>query len=159
MKATTRATIAAAALGKDVKVTLSVKNEALPVNTSASGEGTISIADDGSVTTKGVQDTAAHIPMGREGANGPVIVPFTKDGDTCKAPPGAPEVAPARGPPLSEQPAQLHWDDTPAPALSVRVRPARELIGLRSSCRCARPASGMEVAVRFCRAAPQTRQR
>jgi hypothetical protein len=28
----------------------------------------------------------------------------------------APEVATARGPPLWEQAAQLHWDDTPAPA-------------------------------------------
>jgi hypothetical protein len=31
-------------------------------------------------------------------------------------PTAAPEVAPARGPPLWEQPAQPHWDDTPAPA-------------------------------------------
>jgi hypothetical protein len=102
MKATTRATIVAAALAlaasgvalaKDVKVTLSGKNEVPPVNTSASGEGTISVADDGSVsgsvTTKGVQGTAAHIHMAKEGANGPVIVPFTKDGDTYKAPAGA----------------------------------------------------------------------
>jgi hypothetical protein len=81
------------AYGKDVKVTLSGKNEVPPVNTQASGEGTISIADDGavtgSVTTKGVQATAAHIHMGKEGANGPVIVPFTKEGDTFKAPAGA----------------------------------------------------------------------
>ena len=39
-------------------------------------------------------------------------------------------VAPARGPPLWEQAAQLHWDDIPAPAPSVRVRPAGELVGL-----------------------------
>ena len=31
-------------------------------------------------------------------------------------PTAAPEVAPARGPPLWEQAAQLHWDNTPAPA-------------------------------------------
>jgi hypothetical protein len=31
-------------------------------------------------------------------------------------PTAAPEVAPARGPPLWEQAAQSHWDDTPAPA-------------------------------------------
>jgi hypothetical protein len=64
-----------------------------PVTTSAKGEGTITIGDDGavsgSVTTTGVQGTAAHIHMGAAGANGPVIVPFTKDGDTYKAPPGA----------------------------------------------------------------------
>ena len=36
---------------------------------------------------------------------------------TCLGEPTAPpEVAPARGPPLWEQAAQLHWDDTPAPA-------------------------------------------
>ena len=74
----------------DVKVTLSGANEVPPVTTSATGDGTISIADDGavsgSVTTKGVHGTAAHIHMGAAGKNGPVIVPFTKDGDTYKAP-------------------------------------------------------------------------
>ena len=39
--------------------------------------------------TKGIQGTAAHIHMGAAGKNGPVIVPFTKDGDTYKAPAGA----------------------------------------------------------------------
>jgi hypothetical protein len=81
------------ALGADVKVTLSGANEVPPVMTSASGEGTISIADDGavsgSVMTKGVQGTAAHIHIGAAGKNGPVIVPFAKDGDTYKAPAGA----------------------------------------------------------------------
>jgi CHRD domain len=76
-----------------VKVTLSGGNEVPPVTTSASGEGTISVADDGtvsgSVTTKGVQGTAAHIHMGAAGKNGPVLVPFTKEGDTFKAPAGA----------------------------------------------------------------------
>jgi len=81
------------ALGADVKVMLSGANEVPPVKTSASGDGAISIADDGtvsgSVTTKGVQGTAAHIHMGAAGNNGPVIVPFTKEGDTYKAPAGA----------------------------------------------------------------------
>lgn len=81
------------AFGADVKVMLSGANEVPPVTTSASGDGTISIADDGavsgSVMTKGVQGTAAHIHMGAAGKNGPVIVPFTKDGDTYKAPAGA----------------------------------------------------------------------
>jgi hypothetical protein len=82
-----------AAFGKDVKVTLSGQNEVPPVTTSASGEGTISIAEDGavsgSVMTKGVQATAAHIHIGAAGKNGPVVVPFTKEGDTFKAPAGA----------------------------------------------------------------------
>jgi hypothetical protein len=80
-------------LAKDVKVTLSGANEVPPVTTTASGEGTISIADDGtvsgSVTTKGVNGTAAHIHMGAAGKNGGVIVPLTKDGDTYKVPAGA----------------------------------------------------------------------
>ncbi len=102
MNRTTKAAIAAAmfalaasgaALAKDMKVNLSGQNEVPPVTTSASGEGTISVADDGavsgSVSTKGIQSTAAHIHMGAAGKNGPVIVPFTKEGDTFKAPAGA----------------------------------------------------------------------
>lgn len=81
------------AMAGDVKVKLSGANEVPPVTTSASGEGTISIADDGtvsgSVMTKGVNGTAAHIHMGAPGKNGPVIVPLTKEGDTYKAPAGA----------------------------------------------------------------------
>jgi hypothetical protein len=80
-------------LGADVKIMLSGANEVPPVTTSASGDGTISVSDDGSVagsvTTKGVQGTAAHIHIGAAGKNGPVIVPFTKEGDTYKAPAGA----------------------------------------------------------------------
>jgi hypothetical protein len=80
-------------LAADVKVTLSGANEVPPVTTSASGDGAISVSDDGSVsgsvTTKGVQGTAAHIHLGAAGKNGPVIVPFTKEGDTYKAPAGA----------------------------------------------------------------------
>ncbi len=77
----------------DVKVRLTGANEVPPVTTSATGEGVITIADDGavsgSVATKGVQGTAAHIHVGAPGKNGPVAVPFTKDGDTYKAPAGA----------------------------------------------------------------------
>jgi hypothetical protein len=84
---------AGVAFAADVKVTLSGANEVPPVTTSATGEGTITVADDGavsgSVTTKGVQGTAAHIHMGAAGKNGPVIVPFTKEGDTYKAAAGA----------------------------------------------------------------------
>ena len=85
--------MAGVAFGADVKVSLSGANEVPPVTTSATGEGTISITDDGavsgSVTTKGVQGTAAHIHIAAAGKNGPVIVPFTKEGDTYKAPAGA----------------------------------------------------------------------
>lgn len=81
------------AFAADVKVNLTGANEVPPVKTSATGEGMISIGDDGavsgSVTTKGIQGTAAHIHVGAAGKNGPVAVPFTKDGDTYKAPAGA----------------------------------------------------------------------
>jgi opacity protein-like surface antigen len=87
------AALAGAAFAADVKVTLSGDQEVPPVKTEGKGSGTITIADDGSVsgsvTTTGVKGTMAHIHQGAMGANGPVIVPFTKDGDTYKAPPGA----------------------------------------------------------------------
>ena len=86
-------TVAGLSFGADVKVSLSGANEVPPVTTSATGDGTITVADDGavsgSVTTKGVQGTAAHIHMGAAGKNGPVVVPFTKEGDTYKAAAGA----------------------------------------------------------------------
>ncbi len=74
------------AFGADVKVTLSGAEEVPPVQTAASGSGTITVGDDmsvkGSVTTSGVAATAAHIHMGAPGKNGPVIVPLTKSGDS-----------------------------------------------------------------------------
>jgi hypothetical protein len=87
------ALVAGVALAADVNVTLSGDNEVPPVKTAGTGSGKITIGDDGSVsgsvTTTGVPGTMAHIHEGPAGANGPVIVPFTKDGDTYKAPPGA----------------------------------------------------------------------
>jgi CHRD domain len=84
---------AALALGADVKVALSGDQEVPAVTTSAKGSGMISIKDDmsvsGSVTTTGVQGTAAHIHEGAAGKNGPVIVPLTKSGDTYSVAPGA----------------------------------------------------------------------
>jgi hypothetical protein len=81
------------AFAKDIKVKLTGANEVPAVTTQASGEGTITVADDGavsgSVTTKGVQGTAAHIHMAAAGKNGGVIVPLTKEGDTYKVPAGA----------------------------------------------------------------------
>ena len=75
------------------KVTLAGANEVPAVTTSASGAGTISIAADGSVsgsiTVTGIAATAGHIHQGAVGINGPVIVPFTQNGNTFTAPPGA----------------------------------------------------------------------
>jgi len=69
----------------DIMVMLSGSQEVPPVTTSATGSGTITVAADksvsGSVKTTGIKGTAAHIHMAAAGANGPVIVPLTKDGD------------------------------------------------------------------------------
>jgi hypothetical protein len=83
----------AIALGAALNVALSGANEVPPVKTAASGKGTITVGDDGSVsgsvTTTGVQGLAAHIHTGAADKNGPVIIPLTKDGDTYKVPAGA----------------------------------------------------------------------
>jgi hypothetical protein len=79
--------------GNTVKVNLTGAEEVPPVRTSASGSGSFTIGKDGtvkgSVTTKGVQGTMAHIHRGAKGQNGPVVIPLTKSGDTYTAPDGA----------------------------------------------------------------------
>ena len=66
-------------------VTLSGNDEVPPVTSSASGTGSVKVADDktvsGSVTTKGVTATAAHIHEGEMGKNGPVVIALTKSGE------------------------------------------------------------------------------
>jgi hypothetical protein len=81
-------------MGKSQQVDLSGGNEVPPVSTQATGTGSVTIGDDRSVkvsiTVTGMTATAAHIHEGAAGANGPVIVPFTKTGDnTFAAPDGA----------------------------------------------------------------------
>lgn len=75
-----------------VSVSLSGAEEVPPVKTSATGSGSFRVAEDGtitgSVTTKDVAGTAAHIHLGAKGRNGPVIVPLTKNGDTYSVPAG-----------------------------------------------------------------------
>ena len=75
-------------------VALSGAHEVPPVSTSASGSGTVTVNADhtvvASITVKGMNPTAAHIHEAAAGANGPVIVPFVKQGeDTFVAAPGA----------------------------------------------------------------------
>ena len=81
------------AMAGDVKVTLSGANEVPPVTTTAAGTGMFTIGTDmsvnGSITTTGVKGTAAHIHEAAAGANGPVIVPLTKDGDKYSTAAGA----------------------------------------------------------------------
>jgi len=84
------ATVSAFAV--DVKVTLRGDQEVPPTKTAGAGSGFFAIANDktvvGSVTTTGIQGTAAHIHEGAPGKNGPVIVPLTKNGDTYSVPTG-----------------------------------------------------------------------
>lgn len=79
--------------GSAVRVNLSGAEEVPPISVPGSGSGSFTIGEDGtvsgSVTTTGVQGTAAHIHIGARGTNGPVIIPFTKSGDTYSAPAGA----------------------------------------------------------------------
>jgi hypothetical protein len=74
-----------------IKVTLTGDKEVPPVKTAASGNGTFVITSDkavsGSITTSGIEGTAAHIHDSVPGQtmcgakNGPVIVPLTKGPD------------------------------------------------------------------------------
>jgi hypothetical protein len=73
----------ASAMGMGQKLT--GDQEVPPVATSASGSGSIKVADDGSVSgsvkTTGMDGLAAHIHMAAAGKNGAVIVPLVKSGD------------------------------------------------------------------------------
>lgn len=83
----------AVALAETMTVKLSGDQEVPPVKSSGSGSGSITINDDGSVsgsvTASGFTPTAAHIHQGAADKYGPVILPFTKEGDKFSAPPGA----------------------------------------------------------------------
>jgi hypothetical protein len=75
-----------------VSANLTGAEEVPPVSTTGSGSGSFRVAEDGtitgSITTKGVPGTMAHIHQGAKGQNGPVIVPLSKNGDTYSVPPG-----------------------------------------------------------------------
>jgi hypothetical protein len=75
-----------------MKVNLTPAEEVPPAKSAAKGSGSFRVAEDGtvtgSVTTEGMKGTMAHIHQGAKGANGPVIVPLTKNGDTYSVPEG-----------------------------------------------------------------------
>ena len=79
-----------AASAADVKVKLVGAEETPPVTTSATGEGTIKIGADksvsGTIKTKGIDGTMAHIHEGAPGVAGPPIITLTKNGDTWSVP-------------------------------------------------------------------------
>jgi len=78
-------TAGAAGGQQEIKITLNGKQEVPPVETSASGSGTITISSDksvsGSITTSGLTSFAAHIHQGAAGTNGAVIIPLVKTSD------------------------------------------------------------------------------
>jgi len=81
-------------LAQAAELKLSGANEVPAVTTAASGSGTITVADDGTVSgsikTTGIQGTMAHVHVAAAGKNGPVAVPLTKgaDGATWSVPAG-----------------------------------------------------------------------
>jgi len=82
--------IAAAA---DVTVALAGAQEVPSVKSDASGVSTITVDADksvhGSVTTKGIVGTAAHVHEGAVGKSGAVVFPLEKSGDTYTVPANA----------------------------------------------------------------------
>lgn len=75
------------ATADELKFKLSGDMEVPPVSTQATGNATISIKPDmsvsGSVTTTGIVATMAHIHVGKTGSNGPVAIPLSKSGDNA----------------------------------------------------------------------------
>jgi CHRD domain len=69
----------------DIKVNLSGDQEVPPVQTSATGSGTITVHDDksvkGKITTSDVKGMGAHIHEGASGKNGPDIITLKKTSD------------------------------------------------------------------------------
>jgi hypothetical protein len=80
------------AFGEQVYVMLSGAQEVPAVTTSATGNGTLTVNADmtvsGSITTTGVAGTAAHIHMAEAGKNGPVIITLTKGDNAWSVPAG-----------------------------------------------------------------------
>lgn len=83
------------AFAADHKVVLTGAQEVPTVTTTATGSGTITVGTDksvsGSVTTKGLNGTMAHIHVGAPGTAGPPIITLTKgaDGNSWAVPAGA----------------------------------------------------------------------
>ena len=73
------------ALAADLKVNLTGEQETPPVTTSASGTATITVAGDksisGTIKTKSIDGTMAHIHVGAPGKSGPPIITLEKTAD------------------------------------------------------------------------------
>lgn len=75
----------ALAMAQTATFDLKGSNEVPANGSAAGGSGSISVAADktvtGTITTTGIEGRAAHIHTGAAGANGPVIVALSKNGD------------------------------------------------------------------------------
>ncbi len=73
------------AMAGEISTTLTGDQEVPPVQTSASGKGTIKVEDDksvkGTITTSDIKGTGAHIHEAAPGKNGPDIISLKKTGD------------------------------------------------------------------------------
>jgi CHRD domain len=80
-----------ASFAADLKVTLIGAEETPPVTTTATGTGTITIAADksvsGTIKTKGIVGTVAHIHVGAPGQSGPPIITLDKTAEGAWAVP------------------------------------------------------------------------
>ncbi|MBN9123724.1 MAG: CHRD domain-containing protein [Nitrosospira sp. 56-18] len=69
----------------EIQVKLSGDQEVPPVQTSASGSGSVTVEDDksikGKIITDGIKGNGAHIHEGAVGKNGPDIITLKKTGD------------------------------------------------------------------------------
>jgi hypothetical protein len=69
----------------EIQVKLSGDQEVPPVQTPATGSGSITVEDDksvkGKITTDGIKGSGAHIHEGAVGKNGPDIITLKKTGD------------------------------------------------------------------------------
>ncbi len=87
-----------AQMGDTQKVTLSGANEVPAVQSSGSATGEVTVKPDGSVSgmvkVSGFTPTAAHIHVGAAGANGPVAVPMTKQGEDTFVFPASAKLSP-----------------------------------------------------------------
>jgi len=75
-----------------IKVSLGGGESVPPLSVPGSGSGSFRVAEDGTITgsvsTKDVEGTMAHIHRAAKGANGPVIVPLDKKDNTYTVPAG-----------------------------------------------------------------------
>ena len=75
-----------------ISVKLSGSEQVPPLSVPGSGSGAFRVAEDGtitgSITTKDVEGTMAHIHRGAKGTNGPVLIPLEKKEHTYTVPAG-----------------------------------------------------------------------